>query len=443
MEKTHFFLRSFLPLALLIAWPWQWSRGQEMRDIDQARAERMLEDIRHDVRKYYYDADLHGVDLDARFQKAKEYLGRAKTLNQAFGAIAWALDVLDDSHTFFIPPPRPYDHEYGWEMQMVGDTCVVTAVKPGSDAEAKELERGDVVLAVNGIQVTRQSMWKVEYLFNVLKPQRGLRLEVQKPSGAKRTVDVLAKIEQHKRVLDWTGDHGFGDFWQEVQQFQKVKYHIRHRYVEVGDELLIWKMPSFSVNDRSVDEGIEKARETGSLLLDLRGNPGGYQDTLLRLLGGLFDQDIEVGQVKGRKETEALEVDSWEEDAFTGRLTVLVDSETASAAEILARVVQLQERGKVLGDRTAGAVMQARVYDHSIGHDRLVFFATAITSADLIMPDGRSLEKTGVLPDEVVLPTPTDLARGRDPVLAYAAQQMGTELSPEKAGEFFPIEWDD
>lgn len=128
-------------------------------------------------------------------------------------------------------------------------------------------------------------------------------------------------------------------------------------------------------------------------------------------------------------------------EAFAGQLIVLVDSRSSSAAEILARMVQIEHRGIVVGDRSAGRVMGAKFYPLKEGTELVIPFGVEITEEDMIMKDGKSLEKLGVVPDVMLLPTAGDLAEGRDPVLAHAAELAGAKLDSEFAGKMFPYEW--
>ena len=183
-------------------------------------------------------------------------------------------------------------------------------------------------------------------------------------------------------------------------------------------------------------------RKHNALILDLRGNPGGAVETLEDIAGYLFDHDVKIADRIGRKqELKPIVAKSRGNGAFGGKLVVLIDSRSASAAELLSRVVELEKRGTVIGDRSSGSVMEARVYDFSQGADTKVYYDLAVTDADLIMKDGKSLEHNGVTPDEIVLPTGDDLAKGRDPALTRAAKLVGLNLSPEAAGKMFPFEW--
>jgi len=121
---------------------------------------------------------------------------------------------------------------------------------------------------------------------------------------------------------------------------------------------------------------------------------------------------------------------------------LLVDSQSGSAAEVLARIVQLEKRGVVIGDRSAGGVMVSRFHSHLMGDNTAVFYGASVAEYDLVTSDGKSLEKVGVTPDEALLVTAADLAAQRDPVLARAAEIAGVKLSPEKAGAMFPIIWE-
>ena len=88
---------------------------------DYSKAKEMLHNIHDDIRKHYFDKRYQGVDLDARFEAAEKKIETAPSMNYALADIAGAVSALNDSHTFFIPPPRPYKHSYGWEMQAIGN----------------------------------------------------------------------------------------------------------------------------------------------------------------------------------------------------------------------------------------------------------------------------------------------------------------------------------
>lgn len=413
-------------------------KQQEANSFDKQRGRDILVLIKSDLRKNYYDTTFHGVDVEARFKAAEEKIKTATSLGHIFGIIGQTVIDFDDSHTFFLPPGRSATTEYGWEMQMVGDRCFVTAVKPGTDAEAKGLKLGDEILAILGTGPSRDNFWKIQYYLNALRPQPGLKLDIRRPNGKEEELIVLARITPLKRVVDLT--NGL-DIFDLIREAETSDHFNRQRYIEMGDDLLIWKMPQFDLDAAQVDDMMSKVRKRKALILDLRGNPGGLVDMLERLAGYFFDHDVQIAERKGRKEMKPMLAKTRGDKIYKGQVVVLVDSRSASAAEIFSRLLQLEKRGSVLGDHSAGAVMESRRYPHESGLDIVAFWGTSITDADVIMSDGKSLEKTGVSPDEIILPSALDLAAGRDPVMARAAELVGIKLEAEKAGALFPIEW--
>jgi C-terminal processing protease CtpA/Prc len=272
------------------------------------------------------------------------------------------------------------------------------------------------------------------YRYYNLMPTASIRLVVQSPGEAKpRELDVASKIVRRTAALQW--DQFFFRLLREDYFDSKVKYY------EAGKDVLIWRMKSFEVEEKHIDSMMGKAKNFKTLILDLRGNGGGYVDTLRRLAGYFFDHDLTVATDKRRKESKPYIAKTRGGDMFKGNLIVLVDSDSASASEVFARLIQLEKRGTVIGDRTAGAVMTSRGFDHQTGNGDVLYYGASITVGDLLMSDGKSLENVGVTPDEVVLPTGADLAAKRDPVLAHAATLAGVPLDAEKAGTFFPYEW--
>ncbi|HEV2489526.1 MAG TPA: S41 family peptidase [Candidatus Acidoferrales bacterium] len=412
---------------------------QKISNLNRDRAEEMLRMIRDDVKKNYYDSSYHGIDLDARFKTYDDRIKQSQYLGDAFTYIASYLSALKDSHTFFVPPSRSYRFDYGLRFQIIGEQAYVTEIRPGSDAASK-VHLGDEILSINGYNVNRGDFHDLTYYLYQLLPQGGLSMVLRDPSGGERKELVNTKFEQGQRTIDLTGSGGAIDIWNLIRQQENAEHLLRERWVE-QDDVMVWKMPEFFMQESQVDDMFGKARKHKALILDLRGNPGGSVDTLERVVGNVMDHNVTIATRVARKAEKPQLAKTRGKDIFEGKLIVLIDSRSASAAELVARTVQLEHRGTVVGDQSAGAVMEARFYPEHIGLDTQVFYGASITDANLIMSDGKSLEGVGVIPDVIVLPTAADLAAGRDPALSKAAELAGIKLDPVAAGKLFPFEW--
>jgi carboxyl-terminal processing protease len=155
---------------------------------------------------------------------------------------------------------------------------------------------------------------------------------------------------------------------------------------------------------------------------------------LTRFLGVFYEADLVVAKVIERKSTTDLKVKGRGSQRYPGKVIVLVDAGSASASELFARTMQLTGRGVVLGDRSAGAVRVSRFFGHHSGTQNAAFYGASVTIADIRMSDGAGLEGTGVVPDELILPTGEQMARREDPVLARALALAGVDWTPERAG---------
>ena len=418
------------PVALARQQPSQ-SEQKSLSKKDRDRGLDMLKTVKDDLKEFYYDPNIRGMDLDARFKVAEDRVRQANSNGEIFSIIAGLLVELNDSHTYFIPPVRMTKVDYGWRMQMIGDKCYVVDVVAGSDAERKGMKAGDEVWSIDGFEPTRENLWKIKYSYYVLRPRQGMRVVLQDPEGRQRELAVMAKFDPQTPVL----------FWEKKKK--KDEEAEPPPFYEPGGGVIIWKMASFAVPEKEVDEALKRVRPFKSLVLDLRGNGGGYEKTLLRMLGYFFDRDVKLGDIRRRRGTRQLVAKSQGGRAFAGRLVVLVDSNSASAAELFARTIQLEKRGTILGDRSSGKVMRSMLHGEAaergtFDYFTFVPFAVSVTDADITMSDGKGLEGEGVAPDELVLPTHDDLARGLDPVLSRAAALAGTSLDPRQAGALFP-----
>jgi C-terminal processing protease CtpA/Prc len=395
--------------------------------IDRGRGKEMLQNIKRALKDTYYDPNFRGMNVETRFRQAEEQIDKATSTGQILAIIAQALVELDDSHTSFLPPELVVEPDFGFKLQMIGDTCYVTSVKAGGDAETKGLKAGYVIYAIEGFEPTRDSLWKIIYSYFVLLPQPTLKLTIREPKGTLKEFLVNSAISKNK-----------------IRHIEAIiNSDVHPSYYDLAPDTIVCRLPEFNLSDGDVDDMMKRIKVSQNLILDLRGNPGGLVSMEQRLIGSFFDHDVKIGDEKERKKTsERTAKTRGPNKIFPGKVFVLIDSNSSSAAEVFARIMQLEKRGVVIGDRSAGKVMTSvqtgfvfnTAAASSSQFTRAAFYGANITIADLIMSDGKSLEKTGVTPDLLLLPTAEDMANGRDPILAKAATLAGATIDAEKAG---------
>lgn len=441
MHCVHRSLITCSLLAAVTAGALAAQRRPEQQDYD--RAHRMLQQIVRDLREHYYDSTFHSADLTARARAYDARIDSLTSVSQMMATLAQFVSDLNDSHTNFLPPQLAGRIDYGFRPFMIGDSCYVVEVREGSDAQAKGLRVGDRLLSVDGIRPTRQNLRQIAYVYYALSPRPGMHIVVEGQDGARREFDVLVRIRRRERIVDVTDSEAIRRLLymqeEEEEEARREDVNWTHRTVNLGDTVMIWNMRSFCCGTGIVDHFMGRARDHRALILDLRGNGGGEEIMNQRLIGHLFDRPITVGTTYERDKRDTLVARPARREPFRGMVVILINSESASSSEIVARTAQLEERAVLVGDRSAGATMRSRCYGHEVGGtDRVLMWGFCVTEADLILPDGSRLEGTGVTPHELLLPTAADLAGGRDVQMARALELVGIQRTPEEAAQLFP-----
>ncbi len=327
---------------------------------------------------------------------------------KVWGAIAGLSGSLGDPYTYFLPPEEKSLFEQdvsgafgGVGMQIGIKDGILTVIAPlkGSPAERAGIEKGDKVLRIDGATTTEMGIDKALYL---IRGEVGksvsltLSRDPEKPPfevAVVREVIKVPTIDTEKR----------GDV-----------FIIRlYGFPATGAELFRDALRGF------VESGADK------LVLDLRGNPGGYLEVAVDLASWFLPQGkvvvseeekTGVGRVYRSKGYSAFN------DNF--HFTILVDGGSASAAEILAGALQQHGVAILVGTKTFGKGSVQELVP--ITDDT----SLKITIARWITPNGTNLSAGGLLPDAHVEITKEDIESGKDPQLDKAIQILHAGAFP-------------
>jgi C-terminal processing protease CtpA/Prc len=379
------------------------------------------------LRDSYYDRNFDGVDVEKNHASAEEKLRSMTGMGDMFLNVSEALMALDDPHTYLLPPPRVREPEYGFTAMMFGDRCLVTYVRPESGAYTRGLRAGDEIVGFGAVAPNRRNLWKIKLTLYALNPLTIIPLEIKGLDGERRRIEIEAAFVSGKERADAA---------------EKLAQEERARPVSCKDlspDLIVCKIGTLAVKKDALKDLYNRMSQKKKVVLDLRGCREGIEDTLLDFTGHFFGKDVVAYRKRDRRE-EKERIARGRGDAFGGDVAVIVDSRSAGASELFARIIQLENRGKVFGDVSAGLVTSSdvlivqvpRYLGQQPGMDVLALMGISV--ADAIMRDGNRLVRTGVIPDEAIAPNGLAIRERLDPVLSHVVGKMGLRISPKQAG---------
>lgn len=332
------------------------------------------------------------------------------------GALGGMMRATGDRHTDYMPPQRYTQAQeslsgnyegIGASVSQDPDTGALVIVRPfpGSPAEVAGLRTGDQIVTVDGEDVTELDQ---SIIISMVKGPAGTEVEL----GIRRVgqQDLLIIPVMRARIVTPT-----------------VDYEI----LEGGVGYIL--LTSFSNNtDEEVAQALidMNAENLNGLIIDLRGNTGGYLDTTLELMSMFIAQGtifIERGANGAEEKVQAY----GNPIAPTVPMVVLVDGFSASASELFSGTLQDYKRAVVLGTPTfgKGSVQTWRGLSNGGG--------IRITISRWYTPKDRSVEPDGILPDIEVeyIPLPEDQAydRATDNQIEAAIEQLRRMNSPQAA----------
>ena len=164
------------------------------------------------------------------------------------------------------------------------------------------------------------------------------------------------------------------------------------------DDVLYLRIRIFNKQTaKAVQGSLERNKPYSAVILDLRGNSGGILNEALKVADFFTDNEI-ITYTSGRDDSNIHYYTSKEGRLYSGPLAILVDGETASAAEVLAAGLQDQSRAKIIGTKTFGKGTIQNVIQMSNG-GKLV-----LTTEQFFTPSGKIIHQNGVTPDLCVVP---------------------------------------
>ncbi len=323
---------------------------------------------------------------------------------KVWGAIEGLAASLGDPYTIFLPPVQNEIFEadvrgnfegVGMEIGLRDGVLTVIAPLKGTPAYRAGIKPGDRIISIEGKSTLNMT---TEEAVTLIRGKRGTSV----------TFSIIRNGEKDPEDISVVRD---------IIDIPTINTEV------LQNGIFLIELYSFSATSPDLfRSALREFYQSGAdkILLDLRGNPGGYLEAAIDMASWFLPPGkVIVREDFGGKRDEVV-YRSRGYDIFSEnlRFVILVDGGSASASEILAGALKEHGRAKIVGDKTfgKGSVQElVKITPET---------SLKVTIARWLTPDGVSLSENGVEPDFLVKPSREDFEKGLDPAKEKAIEVL-------------------
>ncbi len=332
------------------------------------------------------------------------YANKTTNQNKVYGAAAGLASSFGDPYTVFFNPEenKTFNSEIKGSFSGIGAEIdvkdkILTIIAPLKDSPAMKagLRRGDKILKIDTVVTNDMT---VEKAISLIRGEKGTEVSLV----------ILHEGEQISKEIKIKRDT------IEIPTIDTKT---------VSDDIFVISLYSFSENSAVLfKKAFKEFKDTkyNKLIIDLRGNPGGYLDSAVEI-GSLFVDEgktIVTEDFGGKKDTIVYRSQGASPFSKDNRVIVLIDGGSASASEILAGALKQNNVARLVGEKSfgKGSVQElVKINDET---------SLKVTIGSWLTPDGSSISKKGIEPDFIVPFTIEDLKNKKDPALEKAIKLL-------------------
>lgn len=300
------------------------------------------------------------------------------------GAIGGLLDASGDAYAQYLPPNEAAASSarltgaYEGIGVSIGESdeedVEIVGVLLDSPASRADVRVGDIVAEVDATPIPTGN---VDMAAELLRGDAGtdVSLTLERPG------ETLLRLDLMREVVE-TGERS-----------------VAYRYFPNEGVAVIEIVLFATTTVDEIDTALAQAEDDGAtqLVLDLRRNPGGWVSAAQGVIGRFVPESAGPALLEDTRMSDGEMVDlpirNGEQPVYDSELLVLIDPDTASAAEIVAGALQDYERATVVGMTSFGKGSVQRVYEFPGGE------SLRLTVAEWFSPDGRRIQEFGIEPD--------------------------------------------